>query len=204
MLKGCVYRLNGKTPLLTLLGCTRQRKCECKRCFGSNVEKVLLSIRLVQNKANGASAIFQRHPKFCKTLRLFLYNLRLLKCCVYRLKGKTLRKICTTQAHLHRCTLLQLPIREKRFVNSFFRYVTTFLLLCIACYVQKQNQKNCTFIPSHAKRSCNFHRKFRKRSPKGCRCIVIHVKMYKKSAYVGQKPLHSQKAKENPRKRGFS
>ena len=74
LLKGCVYRLKGKTLLLSLLGRSRQRKCECKRCFGSNVAKVLLSIRLVQNKANGASAIFQRHPKFCKTLRLFLYN----------------------------------------------------------------------------------------------------------------------------------
>lgn len=148
-----------------------QRKCECKRCFEYNVEKVLFGIRLVQNKANGTKCDFQQHQKFCKTLRLVLYNLRLLKHCVYRLKGKTLRKICTTQAHLHRCTLLQLPIREKRFVNSFFRYVTTFLLLCIACYVQKQNQKICTFIPSHAKRSCNFHRKFRKRSPKECRAL---------------------------------
>ena len=175
-----------------------------KGALGPTLQKFCWAYVLCKTKQKVQSAIFQRHPKFCKTLCLFLYNLRLSKGCVYRLKGKTLRKICTTQAHLHRCTLLQLPIREKRFVNSFFRYVTTFLLLCIACYVQKQNQKNCTFIPSHAKRSCNFHRKFRKRSPKECRCIVIHVKMYKKSAYVGQKPLHSQKAKENPRKRGFS
>lgn len=147
---------------------------------------------------------FNNIKNFAKRCFCFLYNLRLLKCCVYRLNGKTLRKICTTQAHLHRCTLLQLPIDKNTLCEQFFCYVTTFLLLCIACYVQKQNQKNCTFIPSHAKRSCNFHRKFRKRSPKECRCIVIHVKMYKKSAYVGQKPLHSQKAKENPRKRGFS
>ncbi len=96
----------------------------------------------------GQSAIFQQHQKFCKTLLLFLYNLCLSKCCVYRLNGKTLRKICTTQAHLHRCTLLQLPIREKRFVNSFFCYVTTFLLLCIACYVQKQNQKIALPFPA--------------------------------------------------------
>lgn len=151
LLKGLRLSAERQNLLLTLLGCSRQRKCECKRCFGSNVAKVLFRIRLVQNKANGASAIFQRHPKFCKTLRLFLYNLRLLKCCVYRLNGKTLRKICTTQAHLHRCTLLQLPIDKNTLCEQFFRYVTTFLLLCIACYVQKQNQKNCTFIPSYAK-----------------------------------------------------
>ena len=74
LLKCCVYRLKGKTLLLSLLECSRQRKCECKRCFGFNVAKVLFRIRLVQNKAKGASAIFQRHQKFCKTLRLFLYN----------------------------------------------------------------------------------------------------------------------------------
>ena len=74
LLKALRFRLKGKTLLLSLLGRSRQRKCECKRCFGSNVAKVLFRIRLVQNKANGASAIFQRHPKFCKTLRLFLYN----------------------------------------------------------------------------------------------------------------------------------
>ena len=175
-----------------------------KGALGSTLQKFCLEYVLCKTKQKGQVRFFNDIKNFAKRCFCFCIILRLLKGCVYRLKGKTLRKICTTQAHLHRCTLLQLPIREKRFVNSFFRYVTTFLLLCIACYVQKQNQKNCTFIPSHAKRSCNFHRKFRKRSPKECRCIVIHVKMYKKSAYVGQKPLHSQKAKENPRKRGFS
>ena len=190
---------------MSLLGCSRQRKCECKRCFGSNVAKVLFRIRLVQNKANGVSAIFQRHPKFCKTLRLFLYNLRLSKGCVYRLKGKTLRKICTTQAHLHRCTLLQLPIDKNTLCEQFFLLRNNFFATvhCLLC--SKTKSKKLHFhSQSRKKRSCNFHRQFRKRSPKGCRCIVIHVKMYKKSAYVGQKPLHSQKARENPRKRGFS
>ena len=137
--------------LLSLLGCSRQRKCECKRCFGSNVAKVLLSIRLVQNKANGASAIFQQYQKFCKTLRLFLYNLRLLKGCVYLLKGKTLRKICTTQAHLHRCTLLQLPIDKNTLCKQFFSLRNNFFATvhCLLC--SKTKSKNCTFIPSHAK-----------------------------------------------------
>lgn len=135
LLKALRFRLKGKTLLLSLLACSRQRKCECKRCFAPNVAKVLLGIRLVQNKANGVSAIFQRHPKFCKTLRLFLYNLRLLKCCVYRLKGKTLRKICTTQAHLHRCTLLQLPIDKNTLCEQFFSlrnnfFATVHCLLC--------------------------------------------------------------------------
>ena len=119
LLKALRFRLKGKNFFCRYLRVVCNGNM-CTMGFGSNVAKVLLSIRLVQNKANGASAIFQRHPKFCKTLRLFLYNLRLSKGCVYRLKGKTLRKICTTQAHLHRCTLLQLPIRETRFVNSFF------------------------------------------------------------------------------------
>ena len=94
---------------------------------------------------------FNNIKNFVKRCVCFCIILRLLKCCVYRLKGKTLRKICTTQAHLHRCTLLQLPIDKNTLCEQFFRYVTTFLLLCIACYVQKQNQKNCTFIPSYAK-----------------------------------------------------
>ena len=67
-----------QTLLLTLLGCVGNGNM-CARGFEYNVEKVLFRIRLVQNKANGASAIFQQYQKFCKTLRLFLYNLRLLK-----------------------------------------------------------------------------------------------------------------------------
>lgn len=59
--------------LLTLLGCVGNGNM-CARGFEYNVEKVLFRIRLVQNKANGASAIFQQYQKFCKTLRLFLYN----------------------------------------------------------------------------------------------------------------------------------
>ena len=74
LLKGLRLSAERQKLLLTLLGCSRQRKCECKRCFGFNVAKVLFRIRLVQNKAKGASAIFQRHQKFCKTLLLFLYN----------------------------------------------------------------------------------------------------------------------------------
>ena len=68
LLKGCVYRLNGKTLLLSLLGRSRQRKCECKRCFGSNVAKVLLSIRLVQNKANGAKCNFPTTSKILQNV----------------------------------------------------------------------------------------------------------------------------------------
>ena len=61
--KSCVYRLKGKTLLLSLLGRSRQRKCECKRCFGSNVAKVLFRIRLVQNKASGAKCDFSTISK---------------------------------------------------------------------------------------------------------------------------------------------
>ena len=78
-MKHCVYRLNGKTLLLSLLECSRQRKCECKRCFAPNVAKVLLGIRLVQNKANGAVRFFNNIKNFAKRCFCFLYNLRLLK-----------------------------------------------------------------------------------------------------------------------------
>ena len=122
-----------------------------KGALGPTLQKFCLEYVLCKTKQTGQVRFFNNIKNFVKRCVCFCIILRLLKGCVYRLKGKTLRKICTTQAHLHRCTLLQLPIREKRFVNSFFRYVTTFLLLCIACYVQKQNQKNCTFIPSYAK-----------------------------------------------------
>ena len=148
---------------------------------------------------------FNNIKNFAKRCVCFCIILRLLKCCVYRLKGKTLRKICTTQAHLHRCTLLQLPIREKRFVNSFFRYVTTFLLLCIACYVQKQNQKNCTFIPSYAKNAVvTFIGSFAKGRQKNAVHCDTRQNVQKKSIRRAKTVTHSQKAKENPRKRGFS
>ena len=148
---------------------------------------------------------FNNIKNFAKRCVCFCIILRLLKCCVYRLKGKTLRKICTTQAHLHRCTLLQLPIREKRFVNSFFRYVTTFLLLCIACYVQKQNQKNCTFIPSYAKNAVvTFIGSFAKGRQKNAVHCDTRQNVQKKCLRRAKTVTHSQKAKENPRKRGFS
>ena len=176
-----------------------------KGALGPTLQKFCLEYVLCKTKQKVQSAIFQQYQKFCKTLRLFLYNLRLSKGCVYRLKGKTLRKICTTQAHLHRCTLLQLPIREKRFENSFFRYVTTFLLLCIACYVQKQNQKNCTFIPSYAKNAVvTFIGSFAKGRQKNAVHCDTRQNVQKKCLRRAKTVTHSQKAKENPRKRGFS
>ena len=143
-----------------------------KGALGPTSKKFCLEYVLCKTKQTVQSAIFQRHPKFCKTLRLFLYNLRLSKGCVYRLKGKTLRKICTTQAHLHRCTLLQLPIDKNTLCEQFFSLRNNFFATvhCLLC--SKTKSKNLRFhSQSRKKRSCNFHRKFRKRSPKECRAL---------------------------------
>lgn len=145
---------------------------------------------------------FNDIQNFVKRCVCFCIILRLLKGCVYRLKGKTLRKICTTQAHLHRCTLLQLPIREKRFVNSFFRYVTTFLLLCIACYVQKQNQKICAFIPSYAKNAVvTFIGSFAKGRQKNAVHCDTRQNVQKKSLRRA-KTVTQSKSKRKPPKTG--
>ena len=122
-----------------------------KGALGPTSKKFCLEYVLCKTKQTVQSAIFQQYQKFCKTLRLFLYNLRLSKGCVYRLKGKTLRKICTTQAHLHRCTLLQLPIDKNTLCEQFFSLRNNFFATvhCLLC--SKTKSKNCTFIPSYAK-----------------------------------------------------
>lgn len=122
-----------------------------KGALSPTSKKFCLEYVLCKTKQAEQSAIFQQHQKFCKTLRLFLYNLRLLK--ALRLSAERQNPAqnlhyASTFAQMH---AFAITYWGKRFVNSFFRYVTTFLLLCIAFYVQKQNQKICAFIPSHAK-----------------------------------------------------
>ena len=143
-----------------------------KGALGPTLQKFCLEYVLCKTKQKGQVRFFNDIQNFAKRCFCFCIILRLLKGCVYRLKGKTLRKICTTQAHLHRCTLLQLPIDKNTLCEQFFSLRNNFFATvhCLLC--SKTKSKNLRFhSQSRKKRSCNFHRKFRKRSPKECRAL---------------------------------
>ena len=122
-----------------------------KGALGSTLQKFCLEYVLCKTKQKGQVRFFNDIKNFAKRCVCFCIILRLLKGCVYRLKGKTLRKICTTQAHLHRCTLLQLPIDKNTLCEQFFSLRNNFFATvhCLLC--SKTKSKNCTFIPSYAK-----------------------------------------------------
>ena len=106
-----------------------------KGALGSTLQKFCLEYVLCKTKQKGQVRFFNDIKNFAKRCFCFCIILRLLKGCVYRLKGKTLRKICTTQAHLHRCTLLQLPIDKNTLCKQFFSlrnnfFATVHCLLC--------------------------------------------------------------------------